>query len=94
MELIDWSPEEVKKGGFPHYMLKEIYEQPQAFFNTIRAIDKSSLPAFVCKSPSVTLVACGSSYRPGSFSVPVRTIVRDTCPRGICFGVQIFPSTR
>ena len=65
MELIDWSPEEVKKGGFPHYMLKEIYEQPQAFFNTIRAIDKSSLPAFVCKSPSVTLVACGSSYHAG-----------------------------
>ena len=65
VELIDWSPEEVKKGGFPHYMLKEIYEQPQAFFNTIRAIDKSSLPAFVCKSPSVTLVACGSSYHAG-----------------------------
>jgi glucosamine--fructose-6-phosphate aminotransferase (isomerizing) len=30
VELIDWSQEDTKKGGFPHYMLKEIYEQPQA----------------------------------------------------------------
>jgi glucosamine--fructose-6-phosphate aminotransferase (isomerizing) len=65
VELIDWSPEEVKKGGFAHYMLKEIYEQPQAFFNTLRAIDKSSLPEFVCQSPFVTIVACGSSYHAG-----------------------------
>ncbi len=65
VELIDWSPEDARKGGFAHYMLKEIYEQPQAFFNTIRAVNKSSLPKFVCQSPEVTLVACGSSYRPG-----------------------------
>ncbi len=30
VELIDWSVEDTRKGGFPHYMLKEIYEQPQA----------------------------------------------------------------
>ncbi|MGA2160735.1 MAG: glutamine--fructose-6-phosphate transaminase (isomerizing) [Methanoregula sp.] len=65
VELIDWSPEEVRKGGFAHYMLKEIYEQPQAFFNTIQAVDKSSLPEFVCQSSSVTVVACGSSYHAG-----------------------------
>jgi glucosamine--fructose-6-phosphate aminotransferase (isomerizing) len=65
VELIDWSPEEVRKGGFDHYMQKEIYEQPQAFFNTLRAIDKHSLPSFVCRSPSVSLVACGSSYHAG-----------------------------
>jgi glutamine---fructose-6-phosphate transaminase (isomerizing) len=65
VELIDWSPEEAKKGGFPHYMLKEIYEQPQAFFNTLRAVDKRSLPQFVSQSPSVTIVACGSSFNAG-----------------------------
>ncbi|HNX16725.1 MAG TPA: glutamine--fructose-6-phosphate transaminase (isomerizing) [Methanoregula sp.] len=65
VELIDWSPEEAKKGGFPHYMLKEIYEQPLAFFNTLRAIDRNNLPNFVCKSPSVSIVACGSSYNAG-----------------------------
>ena len=65
VELIDWSPEEAKKGGFPHFMLKEIYEQPQAFFNTLRAVDKRSLPQFVSQSPSVTIVACGSSFNAG-----------------------------
>jgi len=43
-------------------MLKEIYEQPQAFFNTVRSIDKREIPPFVCRSSQVTLVACGSSY--------------------------------
>lgn len=65
VELIDWSPEEAKKGGFPHYMLKEIYEQPLAFFNTLRAVDRNNLPKFVCKSQSVSIVACGSSYNAG-----------------------------
>ena len=65
VELIDWSPEEVRKGGFAHYMLKEIYEQPQAFFNTLRAVDKNDLPEFVCHSSSVTIVACGSSDHAG-----------------------------
>ncbi len=26
---IDWSVSEAQKGGFPHYMLKEIHEQPR-----------------------------------------------------------------
>lgn len=64
-ELIDWSLEDVKKGGFAHYMLKEIYEQPQAFFNTVRAIDKNTLPDFVKDAKSITIVACGSSYHAG-----------------------------
>ncbi len=65
LELIDWSLEDVKKGGFAHYMLKEIYEQPQAFFNTIRAVNSETLPAFVHHPTSVTVVACGSSYHTG-----------------------------
>ena len=84
VELIDWSPDEVKKGGFAHYMLKEIYEQPQAFFNTLRAIDKTSLPLFACQSESMMVVACGSSFHTGlifkylmekSCNVPVRVDV-------------------
>ncbi len=35
METVDWSPEEAEKGGFPHYMLKEIYEQPWVLENTL-----------------------------------------------------------
>ncbi|PKL58325.1 MAG: glutamine--fructose-6-phosphate transaminase (isomerizing), partial [Methanomicrobiales archaeon HGW-Methanomicrobiales-5] len=65
IELIDWSREDVKKGGFAHYMLKEIYEQPQAFYNTIRAINSETLPGFVQRPTSITVVACGSSYNTG-----------------------------
>lgn len=65
VELIDWSQEDVRKGGFAHYMLKEIYEQPQAFYNTIRSVNPETLPAIVLQAKSVTLVACGSSYHTG-----------------------------
>ncbi len=81
VELIDWSQEDTKKGGFPHYMLKEIYEQPQAFYNSVRAITGETLPAPIRNPGSVTVIACGSSYNAGlifkylledSCAVPVR----------------------
>jgi glucosamine--fructose-6-phosphate aminotransferase (isomerizing) len=65
VELIDWSLEDVRKGGFAHYMLKEIYEQPQAFYNTIRSVNPDTLPGKVLHAGSITLVACGSSYHTG-----------------------------
>ncbi len=65
LELIDWSLEDVKKGGFAHFMLKEIYEQPQAFYNTLRAVNSETFPDFVHNPASVTVVACGSSYHTG-----------------------------
>ena len=65
LELIDWSLEDVKKGGFAHYMLKEIYEQPQAFYNTIRAVNSEIVSEFVRLPKSITVVACGSSYHAG-----------------------------
>jgi glutamine---fructose-6-phosphate transaminase (isomerizing) len=65
VELIDWSLEDVRKGGFAHYMLKEIYEQPLAFYNTIRSVDMDTLPLQVRHAGTVTLVACGSSYHTG-----------------------------
>jgi glucosamine--fructose-6-phosphate aminotransferase (isomerizing) len=81
VELIDWSQEECKKGGFAHYMLKEIYEQPQAFYNSVRSVSNNTLPAPVKTAKSVTVIACGSSYNAGlifkyllenSCAVPVR----------------------
>ena len=65
VELIDWSLADVRKGGFAHFMLKEIYEQPQAFYTTIRSVDPASLPEEVLHAKSITLVACGSSYHTG-----------------------------
>ncbi len=34
--IIDWTIDEAKKGGFRHFMLKEIFEQPEAVRNTLR----------------------------------------------------------
>ncbi len=30
MTVIDWTPEAAEKGGYDHFMLKEIHEQPDA----------------------------------------------------------------
>lgn len=65
VELLDLSLDDVRKGGFAHYMLKEIYEQPQAFYNTVRSAGKDTLPGSVLHAGSVTVVACGSSYHTG-----------------------------
>ena len=33
---IDWDLDQIEKGGFDHFMLKEIFEQPQTIQNTMR----------------------------------------------------------
>lgn len=65
VELVDLTLEDVKKGGFAHYMLKEIYEQPQAFYNTVRGVKDDSFPLEILHQSPITLVACGSSYNAG-----------------------------
>ena len=65
IELIDWSIDDAKKGGFAHYMLKEIFEQPLAFYNTIRATNLDTLFGVISRPSSITIVACGSSYNAG-----------------------------
>ncbi|MBI2875451.1 MAG: glutamine--fructose-6-phosphate transaminase (isomerizing) [Candidatus Tectomicrobia bacterium] len=39
---IEWDIETAKKGGYPHYMLKEIYEQPQAVINALQ-VDQETI---------------------------------------------------
>ena len=65
VELIDWSLEDVKKGGYTHFMLKEIYEQPLAFYNTVRSVDTETLPKILGNPRSITVLACGSSFHAG-----------------------------
>ncbi len=76
VELIDWSQEDVRKGGFSHYMLKEIYEQPQAFYHTIRSLDSDILPGMIRNAGFVTVVACGSSYNSGLI---FKYLLEDVC---------------
>jgi glucosamine--fructose-6-phosphate aminotransferase (isomerizing) len=62
VELISWCVEDTRKGGFSHYMLKEIYEQPQSFYETIRAGIDDRVRQMVMEADGITLVACGTSY--------------------------------
>ena len=36
IEIVDWDLDMIEKAGFPHFMLKEIFEQPQSLRNTLR----------------------------------------------------------
>jgi glutamine---fructose-6-phosphate transaminase (isomerizing) len=76
IELIDWSVDDVKKGGFAHYMLKEIYEQPQAFYNTIRSMNPENLPQHSDRPDAITIIACGSSYNAGLI---FKYLIEDSC---------------
>lgn len=63
VETIRWTPEMAQKGGYPHFMLKEIHEQPEAVRNTL--FEVSDIKKIVSQFPEfkrVTFVACGTSY--------------------------------
>lgn len=73
---ISWSPSMAEKGGFKHFMLKEIYEQPRAIADTIRGrvdpergyinIEEFGLDNDYLKEiRKVFIVACGTSYHAG-----------------------------
>jgi len=63
-EVIDWSYEMAEKQGYPHFMLKEIHEQPSSLRNTLRLQDQflELMTTFLDRAGEVFLVACGTSY--------------------------------
>ena len=65
VEIIDWLQEIPKKGGFDYYMIKEIYEEPQVFYNSVKSITAKTFPEALRNSESISVIACGSSYHAG-----------------------------
>jgi glucosamine--fructose-6-phosphate aminotransferase (isomerizing) len=63
-KLIDWTPEMAVKQGYPHFMLKEIHEQPLSLRNTLRIQEHylELMATFPDRAREVFLVACGTSY--------------------------------
>jgi glucosamine--fructose-6-phosphate aminotransferase (isomerizing) len=62
--VVDWTPEMAQKGGMPHFMLKEIHEQPKAVQNTLR-IRQEAIDQLIAKlndAREVILTAAGTSY--------------------------------
>ena len=75
---IDWDAESAEKGGFEHFMMKEIHEQPKAVQDTLNSVivpdgdsyridlSATSLTDEDLKSfEQVYIVACGSAYHVG-----------------------------
>ncbi|HOT30371.1 MAG TPA: glutamine--fructose-6-phosphate transaminase (isomerizing) [Candidatus Ozemobacteraceae bacterium] len=73
---IEWNPVAAEKGGFPHFMLKEIYEQPQVIRNTIggRTSEEDGKIYLtelglsgpdIFKTQRIVMVACGTAYYAG-----------------------------
>lgn len=63
-KIIDWSPEMAVKQGYPHFMIKEIHEQPDCLRNTLRVQEHYAdlMSTFLDRARDVYLVACGTSY--------------------------------
>jgi glucosamine--fructose-6-phosphate aminotransferase (isomerizing) len=63
-KVIGWTPEMAAKQGYPHFMMKEIHEQPDCLRNTLRVQEHYAdlMATFLDRAREVYLVACGTSY--------------------------------
>ena len=69
--VVDWDPSVTEKSGYRHYMLKEIFEQPRAIFDTLRGKFTADMkevvfedmdPSLLRKAQRIIIAACGTSY--------------------------------
>lgn len=75
IERINWDMDAAEKGGYPHFMLKEIHEQPRALRETIAGriseidgdvrLDLGMNDEEMQSLERVTIIACGTSYHAG-----------------------------
>jgi glucosamine--fructose-6-phosphate aminotransferase (isomerizing) len=63
-QRITWTLEDAEKGGFEHFMIKEIHETPKAIQETLLGrLANLEVDGFLAEDfTSVKLVACGTSY--------------------------------
>lgn len=73
---LEWSPEQAQKGGHPHFMLKEILEEPEAIENSIRGrlVEEEGLAKLgglaqitekLKSAKRLIVAACGTAYFAG-----------------------------
>ncbi|WP_019678638.1 glutamine--fructose-6-phosphate transaminase (isomerizing) [Ruminococcus flavefaciens] len=80
---IKWDAEAAEKGGYEHFMLKEIHEQPKVVRDTINSVVKDGKIDFssigltddeMKKISQIYIVACGSAYHVG---MAVQYVIED-----------------
>ena len=73
---ITWTPSQAEKGGYKHFMLKEIYEQPRAMTDTLRGRlsletgevfleDVDLSPEWIKGIDRIIIAACGTAWHAG-----------------------------
>ncbi len=75
VQTVNWSPAMAEKGGYKHFMLKEIFEQPRAIADTIAGklhplegrveLEGENADAIAASIKALHIVACGTSYHAG-----------------------------
>ncbi len=72
--VVEWDVAQAERGGFQHFMLKEIHEQPTALAETLRgrlqvdgkvSLDAIDLPGFAAGLQRIWITACGTAYHAG-----------------------------
>jgi glucosamine--fructose-6-phosphate aminotransferase (isomerizing) len=74
--MVDWTPERARKDGFPHFLLKEIHEQPRAISETLRGrlgsdgqvdLEEAGISDAVIQGVErVHFLACGTAAHAGA----------------------------
>jgi glucosamine--fructose-6-phosphate aminotransferase (isomerizing) len=72
-EKLETSPEDMGKGAFPHFMLKEIFEQDEAIRKTVSSLtaghnlenNLKPLRELIQNAPKAVIIACGTSWHAG-----------------------------
>lgn len=86
---IEWDSEAAEKGGYEHFMIKEIHEEPRAVRQTLspRYKDQSinireleALPALLQKISQIMIVACGTAYHAGMVG---QRLIEQCCRRHV-----------
>nr|WP_307775850.1 glutamine--fructose-6-phosphate transaminase (isomerizing) [uncultured Cetobacterium sp.] len=73
IKTIEWDYEQATKGGYPHFMIKEIFEQPHSILETLNRRVKDSKIDFsdvlsneeIENINMIHIVACGTAYHAG-----------------------------
>lgn len=75
VQEVTWTAEAAEKGGYPHFMLKEIYEQPKAVRDTVQIhVGENDTVFFdnlnwtkadIHKFNNILITACGTAYHAG-----------------------------
>ena len=74
LQIAKWDVSSAQKNGFPHFMLKEIHEQPEAIVKTISPRIKNGMPDFseinltdkmLSNYSKIHIVACGTAMYAG-----------------------------